>query len=168
MPPRRRNDGQHSSHSSVVAGGDQIAVEFLRHANNEVLPEGSLVISPINKGDEDAIEQIGFFWDPKILGYKSVAYMVGGIPGTPDYRVINLNSLPRGVEVELTITTRGIRHTTRWEGEKGVVSMDAEREPEAIVAVAGEEIPSGSEPTDPEPPEPKPVLDGPDTSDLKF
>lgn len=67
------------------------------------LPIAKLTIEAINTGTEEEALQLDILHRPEAVGKESVAYLAFGVPGTSSYTLYDLNSLPDGIKVCVSI-----------------------------------------------------------------
>lgn len=74
---------------------------------DEVTPDPAgnpqLVITAINADTDEESLELDIMHRPGAVGNENVAYLVFGIPGTGTYSFMDLNNLPTGVKVCVTI-----------------------------------------------------------------
>lgn len=62
-----------------------------------------LTIEAMNTGTEEEALQLDILHRPEAIGKESVAYLAFGIPGTSSYALYDLNNLPDGIRVCVSI-----------------------------------------------------------------
>lgn len=66
-----------------------------------------LTIEAINSGTPEEELQLDIMHRPDSMGSANVAYLVFGVPGTSSYSFYDLNNLPDGIKVCVTIESNG-------------------------------------------------------------
>lgn len=61
------------------------------------------VITALTDDDGQLSTVVELFHKPEVIGTQSVAYLVFGVPGTPDYSFWDLNNLPDDVTVTVDV-----------------------------------------------------------------
>lgn len=62
-----------------------------------------LTVESINTGTPEEELQLDILHRPEALGKESVAYLAFGIPGTSSYTLYDLNNMPDGIRVCVSI-----------------------------------------------------------------
>lgn len=62
-----------------------------------------LTIDAINIGTDEEALQLDILHRPEAVGKENVAYLAFGVPGTSSYTLYDLNNLPDGIKVCVSI-----------------------------------------------------------------
>lgn len=96
-------------------------MQFLTDDFRERDVTAALVLFPLSheSGDEVQYEQMGLFTDPEMIGEKAGSWLVSGKLGTDKYSLLDLNNLPPGVTIRVTVETEFSKSETMFTGRQG-------------------------------------------------
>lgn len=66
-----------------------------------------LTVDAVNSGTPEAELNLDIMNRPEAVGNENVAYLVFGVPGTSTYSLFDLNNLPDGIKVCVTVERNG-------------------------------------------------------------
>lgn len=86
---------------------------------DKIIEQGTavLVVSPYGQGEADDVEQLGIAFNAHRQEGKVAAFFVAGVPGTDRYELFDLNRLPIGVEVTLSVKVRDTTTTSIFKAD---------------------------------------------------
>lgn len=66
-----------------------------------------VTVTALTDNDGQLTTVVELFHKPEVIGTQSVAYLVFGVPGTPDYSFWDLNNLPDDITVQVDVIQDG-------------------------------------------------------------